>query len=432
MKNKNFGIKKIIFVVISFILLGTLFAYEKPSVDFKSIFALFQKKDGDIQALYNDMSDLIPAVVYLQPDYTSAVSLDFVDKLDYELKTQMVTGMTFKPVAMNKWLDLTYGTQKASSIYQLIKDLKKERYPVNLIGICKSYIYKIGKAIVIKVSLFPFEKDGYPVSAIRVINSEKEIKTAVRYILVDLLALTKEGVEPKIKLAIEPFTINNRTLIEQKTGEFDFIATSFSSHEGIEIKNTDDYFSELFAYQAQCTGMFHTTTTQNIQEYIDDDGEKNTFYYGHADYLVQGNIVLSNKLNIITIQLIDVDTGKTVRTTKHITKTLSLEDIWDFNYKIISDICSILYKEEEVKIIKDISNENGYFYMNGMFAGFDNIDNIPVTKGKTIIHTGTNFTADAAITPRKKNKDYYIYTNNDEVLVYQGREGEYVWNLLEK
>ena len=90
MKNKNFGIKKIIFVVISFILLGTLFAYEKPSVDFKSIFALFQKKDGDIQALYNDMSDLIPAVVYLQPDYTSAVSLDFVDKLDYELKTQMV------------------------------------------------------------------------------------------------------------------------------------------------------------------------------------------------------------------------------------------------------------------------------------------------------------------------------------------------------
>ena len=130
----------------------------------------------------------------------------------------------------------------------------------------------------------------------------------MRYILVDLLALTKEGVEPKIKLAIEPFTINNRTLIEQKTGEFDFIATSFSSHEGIEIKNTDDYFSELFAYQAQCTGMFHTTTTQNIQEYIDDDGEKNTFYYGHADYLVQGNIVLSNKLNIITIQLIDVDT----------------------------------------------------------------------------------------------------------------------------
>ena len=61
-----------------------------------------------------------------------------------------------------------------------------------------------------------------------------------------------------------------------------------------------------------------------------------------------------------------------------------------------------------MKIIKDISNENGYFYMNGMFAGFGKIDNIPVTKGKTIIHTGTNFTADAAITPRKKNKDYYI------------------------
>lgn len=432
MKNKNFSIKKILLALISFILTGTLFAYESPKIDAKSILTLFQKRDVDIQALYNDMSDLIPAVAYLQPDYTSAVSLELVNELDYELKTQMVTGMTFKPVTMNKWLDMTYGIHKANSIYQLITDLKKERYPVNLTGVCKSYIYKIGKAIVIKVSLFPFSKEGYPISAVRVIKSEKEMKTAVKYILTDLSVLTKEAVESKIKLAIAPFSIDSRTLIEQKTGEFDFIATSFSSQEGIEIKNTDDYFSELFAYQAQCTGMFHATTTQNIQEYIDGREKKNIFYSGHADYLVQGNIVLSNKLNVITIQLIDADTGETVRTTKHITKTLSLEDIWDCNYKIISDICSVLYKEEDVKIIKDISNENGYFYMNGMFAGFDKIDNIPVMKGKTIIHVGTNFKKDVDINPRKRNKDYYIYTNNDEILVYQGREGEYVWNLLEK
>ena len=73
-----------------------------------------------------------------------------------------------------------------NSIYQLISDLKKERYPVNLTGVCKSYIYRIGKAIVIKVSLFPFSKEGYPISAVRVIKSEKEIKTAVKYILTDL------------------------------------------------------------------------------------------------------------------------------------------------------------------------------------------------------------------------------------------------------
>ena len=75
MKNKNFSIKKIILALISFILTGTLFAYESPTIDAKSILTLFQKKDVDIQALYNDMSDLIPVVAYLQPDYTSAVSL---------------------------------------------------------------------------------------------------------------------------------------------------------------------------------------------------------------------------------------------------------------------------------------------------------------------------------------------------------------------
>jgi hypothetical protein len=127
-KRKDFNGKKIIFILSFFIFTGTLFALDMPKVDQNAIFALLQKKDVDIQSLYDDMSDLIPAIVYLQPNYTSGIDLELVKKVDFEIKNQMITSMTFKPVTMNKWLDSNYGTKKALSIYQLINDLKKERY----------------------------------------------------------------------------------------------------------------------------------------------------------------------------------------------------------------------------------------------------------------------------------------------------------------
>ena len=118
MKRKDFNGKKIIFILSFFIFTGTLFALDMPKVDQNAIFALLQKKDVDIQSLYDDMSDLIPAIVYLQPNYTSGIDLELVKKVDFEIKNQMITSMTFKPVTMNKWLDSNYGTKKALSIYR--------------------------------------------------------------------------------------------------------------------------------------------------------------------------------------------------------------------------------------------------------------------------------------------------------------------------
>ena len=61
MKRKDFNGKKIIFILSFFIFTGTLFALDMPKVDQNAIFALLQKKDVDIQSLYDDMSDLISA-----------------------------------------------------------------------------------------------------------------------------------------------------------------------------------------------------------------------------------------------------------------------------------------------------------------------------------------------------------------------------------
>lgn len=424
----------VLLLVIPSIFTGTLF-----SADLSPILGIFKGKNVDMQEMYDDMSELVPAVVYLEPDYTTGVKNEFASILNEELKNQMILSQTFKPVSMEKWLVSKYGNKKALSIFQLISDLKSERYPLNLSGIFKSYIYKVGKQYVIKLSVFPFEKNGYPVSSVRIVKSDSDIKKAVGYLLLDLANLISNPdgkKQHKIKLAVAPFSIDCRTLIEQKTGEFDFIATSFSNQEGVELKDSDDYFSELFSYQAQCTGLFEAANTQNISEYISEGMTSSGAFAGNADYLVRGKIILSNKLNLITLQLYNANTGKLVRTTRHMTKTLTLQNIWDFNYMFISDFSRILFDKNEVKILDYIDNRGKFFYMNGMFAGFDKISNIPIRSGKTIINTGNSLSSDYSLNPNiineRDNNDYFIFTNNDEILIYKGREGAYVWNLLEK
>lgn len=426
------GIKKMLCTSVIFVIFtGALFAD-----DGNSFFSIFAGKKIDMQIIYDNMSELVPIVGYMRPEYTTDIDLEFATAVDSEIKNQMIMTSTFKPVSMVKWLTSKYGQNKASSIFDFIKELNEERYPVNVMGIYKPYIYKVGNEIVIKISVFPFSKGGYPISAVRIVKSEKEMKEAIPYLLSDLSKLLKVQNEQFAKLAVEPFKINCRTLIEQRTGEFDFITTSFSNQEGVEIKSTDDYFSELFSYQAQCTGLFAATTTKNIDEYISKDTLWNTAYSGYADYVVRGDITLSNRFNILTLQLINARTGQLVRSTKHITKSFTLEDIWNYNYMFISDFCKVLFNQQDVKFIENIDNEGKYFYMNGMFAGFDSIENVPIRAGKTIINTGTKFASDVSINPNlvneKNNKDYYIYTNNDKVFIYKGREGAYVWNLLEK
>lgn len=418
-------------LLVSFICIGLLFAENQ-----NPILKLFQGEHIDMQEVYDNMSELIPVVVYLEPEYSSAVEHTVVSTLYDELKTQMITGSVFKPVVMDTWLASAYGERKATSIFQFISELQAERYPVNLLGVCKSYVYKVGNKYVIKISVYPFDRTGYPVSAMRIIQTEADISEAVSYLLYDAAALLKEQQTNAIRLAVEPFEIHCKTLVEQKTGEFDFIATSFSTQEGVEIKDSDDYFSELFSYQAQCTGLFCAATTQSIDEYIVHSAAESTAYASAADYVVRGDIILSNKFNVVTMDLLNARTGRMVKSAQYITESLSLQEILNSNYRFISDFCMEIYTEDEVKIIDRIDDAGRFFYMNGMLAGFDSIQHIPVRAGKTIIHTGTYLTSDVSLNPDNltdtDNRDFFIYTNNDTVLIYKGREGAFVWNLLEK
>lgn len=422
-------IKIFLVLIFQIVFVGTLFSIDLKLLNNK-------KNEITIQELYNNISEATPALIYLGAQVTSGVSFETTNIVEQEIQNQMILMELFKPVSMKKHLDSKYGNKKFNSFFNFFDTLSTERYSINVQGFFKTKIYKIGTETVVKITIYPFHLRGFPITSIRIIKNENEIQKAIQHSLQDLKILYDNYTLKKLKIIVTPFEIDCKTLIEQKTGEFDFISTSFSNQNGVELKNTDDFFSEIFAYQTQCSDLFSVATINCVSDYVEMPKNINQLYSHKADFLVKGKVLLSNKYNIVTIDFYDNSNGKQIFTKKYISKTLNLKELWNSNYEIISEFCKKVINSNEIRILENISNNGKYFYINNMFCGFDEIKNFPIKIGKTVIHTGNNISSDFSLNPNylyeKNNNDFFIYTNNDEIQIYKGREGAYLWNLLAK
>lgn len=429
---KNNVNKKILFSILLFFLTGTLFALGKPKFDLKSLFT-----KPDLAALYSELPETTPVVAILPPESTSGVDEAFLEELFQEIIYNMIVDGNFKPGAINKWLAATYGNKKIKSIFELVRDLGRYQLPSFFYGLCKSSVYRIGEKYVINISIYSLTKNGYPISAVRVIDSSMELHNAVKWALKDLSMLTIQKQLNAPHVVFAPFDIQCTTLIEQNSGIFDFVSTPYSNQLDIEIKTTDDFYSNLLAYQAQIPGLFNASIINPVKDVISTGSDVNPKdMKQYADYLVKGTVILSNKYDVIRIQLISTTTGEPVKTFNYVSKTLSVEELFTINFTCVSDICKTILPPDNFVVIPSISQKDSSYYFNDMYAGTKKIENIPVKSGKIIIYTGDIYTSDITKNPNRNSKnsnnDIYIYSENDKIQIFKGREGEYVWNLLEK
>lgn len=423
--------KLILLSIFSFFLVGALFA-NKPKFDLKTLFT-----GPDLAAAYSELPETTPIVAVLPPESTSGVEESFLENLFQEILYNMIVDGSFKPGAINKWLSTTYGTKNIKSIFELTNDMNRYQLPPFFYGICKSNVYKIGEKYVISISIYSLLKKGYPISAVRVIDSSVEIHNAVKWAIQDLSILANQKQFNKPKVVFAPFEIQCTTLIEQNSGIFDFIPTPYSNQLDIEMKATDDYFSTLLAYQTQISGLFNASIINPIKEVIPTGSNVNaTDLKQYADYLVKGTVILSNKYDIIKINLINTSNGETIESFNYISKTLSVQELFSINYACISDICKTILSPDEYVIIPSLAQKDCSYYLNDMYAGSNKLENIPIKPGKITIYTGDTYASNITRNPNRNSKDnindVYIYTKDNKIQIFKGREGEYVWNLLEK
>lgn len=78
-----------------------------------------------MQEYYDNLSDMVPAIIFLSPDSTTGISDELLELFYTELKLQMVLNSYFKPVSMTKYLDGKYTEKKKEISFSFLMESRE-------------------------------------------------------------------------------------------------------------------------------------------------------------------------------------------------------------------------------------------------------------------------------------------------------------------
>lgn len=422
-----------------------LFSVVYCSITFSmSINDLFKSKNVEeipIQQKYDGLTELIPSYIMLPANGTSVITQDVLEAIQEKLNRAMVNTEQLKPVLLNKWLIGKYGLHKEKNIFEFINKLSAERFKnCNVAGVCHPFISKTCDGYDLIISFYRYVDNGFPIVVYRHIDTLKDCSKALSAILNEYILLTENSSKTDVKkkkLIIKPFVLESRKYIGQNGSEFDYIPSTFIEQDDIIIRANDDMFSRRLGYSLYTTQMLQVMHAKDLETYVESDFDK----YNFADFYIEGRIQLTDHVNIYHISLYDAKNKKELKSVKYFDSEFSLKGMNLANSYIISSLADYLFGINGYGVCPEINMPGQGLYLNNIFIGCDYLDNFILPKGKHIIYTGDYFNKgdNSRISKRKAKRDidgniyrsFFVYLD-DKSWVFKGKDGERIWNLLEK
>lgn len=432
-KNKTVLIK----LFFTLIICSTSFA-AVPKID--KLPALPVKKAEPIQSKYDSLPETVPSYIMINTSGTSSIGEELLIYVQDKVNKAMVGTEKLKPISLNKWLIEQYGEKKSSNIRDFVKALSQEIYPIPVSGLCHPYIYEVSDGYVIILSFYRFSDNGYPFITFRKVTSYTEFDYAIQTMLDEFLKISESETNTlyaKKKIIIKPFVLECRKYTGQSTGDFDYIPSPFIEQDGVLIQSDDDFFSRSLAYSFNATQMVDSISCLDIEEYVKREFDT----YNFADYYIEGRIQLTDQINIYHVTLYDAKKNEKIKEIKYFSSDFSLEGTWSANTNIVYSLADYVFGKNNYGVCPDIYIPGQGLFLNDMFIGWDYIENQILPKGKHIIYTGDYFRIDSTYVVRNKNKavdingniyrSFFLYLD-DKNWLFRGKDGERVWNLMEK
>lgn len=404
---------------------------------------LNQKKESftPIQEMYDSMNEVVPAYIIIKASGTSEIQPELLDVIQDKFNRAMINTEKLKPVLLDKWLIGKYGFTKEKNIIDFINSLSGERFKnCNVEGVCHPYIFKTSNGFVLMVSFYRYCDKGYPITTFRQITSLKSCSKAFTAMINEFIKISESNnynIYRKKKVIIKPFVLESRKYIGQASGEFDYIPSTFIEQDGITIRNSDDIYSRMLGYSLYTTQMLQVVNCQDLDMYVESNFNK----YDLADYYIEGKVQLTDQINIYHISLFDAKTKKEIKNVKYFSSDFSILGTNIANNNIVYSLADSLFGKDNYGVSPDIDVPGQGLFLNNVFIGWDNLSKFILPKGKHIIYTGDYFNPDLTYEVTNKNKvkdingnvyrSFFLYLDERNWL-FRGKDGERVWNLLEK
>lgn len=426
--------------ILELILFSLVFCSTSFAKDAEEFITAISKEEIPIQEKYDSLSEVVPAYVMLQCEGSSMISQEILDSFQDKLNRAFVNTEKMKPVLLDKWLINKYGLDKAKNIHDFTNVLLDERYPCLVVGTCQPFIFKVSEGYVVTLSFYKFTDGGFPIVTLRKIESLSECTSAINAMLNEYIKINEtknNSNHDKKRIIIKPFVLESRKYVGQTTGDFDYIPSTFIEQDGILIRSTDDFFSRMLQYALYSTQMTKVVSTQDLNKYVNTEYDT----YSFADFYIEGRIQLTDQINVYHISLFDAKTNKLIKEVKYFTSDFSIDGIFKANNNIVFSLADFIFGKDKYGVCPDIKVPGQGLYLNNIYIGWDYLEKYVLPKGKHIIYTGDYITQDSNVEVKNKNKavdingnvyrSFFLYLDERNWL-FRGKDGERVWNLLEK
>ncbi len=392
------------------------------------IFSLGNKEGAAEVTLQDQYNSLVaPGVVMLPISGTSAVSSDILEGIEQELFRQLVHHGKLKPIRMQQWLMTTY-TNKANNPFVIMNAIRNGRYnfPLNYIG--KPYVFKSGKQYYFTLSFYSLSS-SYPITVFTQITDLEMLGDMIASCIDELFTRFAQP-EPKkaVRIIVDDFKLEFLRLVELSSGEFEFISAPFIEKEDVTLREGDDFFSRVMGYILATTNLFQVIYAGDFKEY------SNTSINAAAtrvDYRMRGRVQLSENECVLYVDVINISTGAKKISLRYPILSYSFEEIWSVYRQISVQIIESLLDKDSYSFVPELVSDGKCFFVNDMFVGWDTLENFALAKGLHVIYTGTPYRLDNKNDKSRSENSYYIFLDN-HTMIFNGREGRRIWNLLAK
>ncbi|MDR0312024.1 MAG: hypothetical protein LBI14_00340 [Treponema sp.] len=378
---------------------------------------------SDLQDRYDAL--VAPGIIMLPAGGISAVSPDLLAQIENELFRQLVNGGKIKPVRMQRWLLSTY-TNKANNPFTIMNAIRNEQYILPLQYMGKPVVFRNGAHHYLALYIYSLET-YYPLIIFRHFIASDSLEDVIASCIDELHARLSQrysGATRK-RIVIDAFKLEFFRLAEHSSGEFDFIPAPFLELEGMTLRDGDDFFSRMMEYVLASTNLFQTFPIEDFREYSNAVVSASN----PVDYRIQGRVQLSEYECVIYVDVLDVRSGGArVVSLRQPLLSYSFDGIWNA-YRFLSvQIIEKLFEHESYGIVPKLESPGRSFFSNGMFIGWDTLENFVLARGLHVISTGSPLRIEHD--PNLVNS-YHVLLDN-HAFVYTDTEGNHIWNLLQK
>ena len=378
-----------------------------------------------LQMIYEQMSEDVPSAAILNCEKSIRVEEGIVSMCMDDILKYFVKENIYRPYSINTWLTTEYN-KKANNICEIADIVKREEIPVdyliipNLDKLADDYNFSM-TVLPVKDSMNP----QYFSRSFTSVETWNKAKLSLFYELKNRMSSKRTPLMP-YSLYVDNFPVRLFQYASLSTGEFEFVEVPLSHLYYNDYKRDEDVFKDIVTYDFHSNGILNVIS-DGLDEY--HTGKKYP-----CEYLVSGEMLLTDRMNMLNISLYDTRAHKKTKLAEFSFpfKDMRLKDMRILSREVVNSVYKQLLTPAQSMMVSyqdlnlSIKGEDLYFEGCNLDSTVQKAFCLPTGCSWFSVHGYV----DGAFSETPNVVVAFVSPIDNEISLHNGTDGKYLEKLL--